>query len=195
MDYGYARISTDKQKLDSQLDELQKRGIDKRLIHYDIISGASKKIPEFQKLIDSLIEGDTLTVFDIDRMGRNMNEQIINIYTLSKRGIIIKAITNDLDTSTDYGKLMISVLAFFAEKELEKNHIRTRAGLAAARARGRFGGRPKGLSADATKKAQAVAALYSQGIMSISEIMKNQGIRSTSTVYTYLQSQGISIKK
>lgn len=110
-----------------------------------------------------------------------------------EKGIEFKSITEGIDTTTPMGRIWFMLSAIFSENEREINRERSRAGVEAARARGRFGGRPKGLTKKAQEKASTVAILYNQG-RSISQIREALGIGSNATIYRYLRSEGVEIR-
>lgn len=138
---GYARVSTQDQSLDLQIDELKKVGCEK--IFKEKTSGRAKERPELKKCLDYLKEGDILTVYKLDRLGRTTKQLLILVDELQERRIGFHAITNGINTTTAQGKFFFTIMAAFAEMEAELIKERTNAGLAAARARGRKGGRPK----------------------------------------------------
>lgn len=145
MKIGYARISTKNQRLDLQADALTAAGCDK--IVTEIASGASSHRPHLDRLTsDMLREGDTLVVWRLDRLGRNMAHLTGLVDELKERGIHFQSLTENLDTTTVGGQLIFNVFAAVAAFERDRLRERTRAGLDAARQRGRTGGRPRSLS-------------------------------------------------
>src|SRR5438067_11357133 len=141
MSVGYARVSTHDQTLNLQQDALEKIGCTK--IFTDIISGAKAERKGLQEAIDYVREGDTLVVWRLDRLGRSLKHLIDTITTLNNRKIGFKSITENIDTTTSGGKLIFHIFGALAEFERDVIKERTKAGLQAARARGRLGGRPK----------------------------------------------------
>src|SRR6266508_2032977 len=154
MQIGYARVSTGEQTLDLQRDALTAAGCDR--ICTDTASGARAERPGLTEALDHLRAGDTLVVWRLDRLGRSLRHLIETITALEQRGIGFKSLTESIDTTSSGGKLIFHIFGALAEFERELIRERTRAGLAAARARGRLGGRPKKL-ATATKVAMAQA--------------------------------------
>jgi DNA invertase Pin-like site-specific DNA recombinase len=136
---GYARISTGDQTLDLQLDALKAAGCTK--IYQDQASGVKENRPGLEEALKYIREGDTLVVWKLDRMGRSVKHLIELINRFSNDGIHFKSITESLDTSTSMGKLVYTIMASVAAFEYDIICERTRAGLLAARARGRSGGR------------------------------------------------------
>jgi len=178
---GYARISTLEQHLDLQIDALKKAGCEK--IITDEVSGSVADRPGLSKLKELLRKGDTLIVWRLDRLGRTLRHLIEWVNELDEQGISFKSLQETIDTTSPSGKLIFHI--FGALSEFERNLIRerTRAGLAAARARGRQGGRPKKLKKD---KRQLAVDLYNNKRHSISQICDMAGI-SKPTLYKYVR--------
>lgn len=192
MKFGYIRVSRDKQNLDLQTDALDKFGCDR--IYKEKISGASKHRPEYEKMMEQLREGDTVVVWRIDRLGRTTLELINLMVKFSEIGVNFVSITEGIDTSTKMGRLWYMLSSLLAENEREIIRERTLNGLAAARARGRKGGRPKGLSKDAMSKAYAIKALYDRQDKSMKEIAKDMGLSRT-TCYRYLKAANAALSQ
>lgn len=190
MKIGYARVSTNDQNLDLQLDALKAEGCEK--IYFDKISGSKAERPELSKLKESLRKGDTVIVYKIDRLGRSLKHLIETISEFDEQGVSFKSITDPIDTTSAQGKLIFNIFASLSEFERELIRERTNAGLRSARARGRIGGRPKGLSPQAEDKARICESLYKEGRLSANDIAKNQGI-SKGTLYRYLRHRGVQI--
>lgn len=178
---GYARVSTQEQNLDLQQDALKKAGCEK--IITDEASGSIAERPGLIKLKDTLRKGDTLVVWRLDRLGRSLKHLIEFIYYLEDKGIGFKSLHETIDTTTSTGKLIFHI--FGALAEFERNLIRERsgAGLIAARARGRLGGRPKRLNTD---KRRLVIEMYRERKRTVKEICQVVGI-SKPTLYKYLR--------
>jgi DNA invertase Pin-like site-specific DNA recombinase len=179
---GYARVSTIEQILDLQQDALTAAGCDR--IFTDTASGGRSDRTGLQQALDYVREGDILVVWRLDRLGRSLKYLIEIITTLNERGIGFKSLTEQIDTTTSGGKLIFHVFGALAEFERDVIRERTQAGLAAARARGRMGGRPKKL--DGASKVAMAQALYDDKTHSIADICKTLGISRT-TLYRYVQ--------
>ncbi len=178
---GYARVSTGEQTLDLQLDALAKAGCGK--LFTETASGAKADRPVLEEVLGYVRSGDTLVVWRLDRLGRSLQHLIETVTALRERGIGFKSLTEQIDTTTPGGKLIFHVFGALAEFERDLIRERTNAGLAAARARGRTGGRPKKL---ADPKTLALAqALYDGGTTDVATICQTLGI-SRATLYRYL---------
>ena len=180
---GYARVSTTDQTLDLQKDALQQAGCTK--IFTDSASGAKAERKGLDEALDYVQTGDTLVVWRLDRLGRSLNHLIETITGLNTRHIGFKSITESIDTTTSGGKLIFHIFGALAEFERDIIRERTNAGLQAARARGRKGGRPKSLT---PKKAQMAEALYKDKNNTIDEICKTLNI-SRATLYRYINTK------
>src|SRR5438132_1254238 len=181
MQIGYARISTGEQTLDLQLDALQAAGCAK--VFTDTASGAKTERTGLSEALSHLRAGDVLVVWRLDRLGRSLRDLIDRLLDLDQRGIGFKSLTESIDTTTPGGKLIFHVFGALAEFERDLIRERTNAGLAAARARGRLGGRPKALG---TARQLALATtLFADKKRSIPEICKTLGV-SRSTLYRYM---------
>ncbi len=179
---GYARVSTQDQTLALQMDALKQVGCSK--IFTDTISGTKVERKGLDEALSFLRPGDTLVVWRLDRLGRSLKHLIETITTLHDRQIGFKSITENIDTTTSGGKLIFHIFGALAEFERDIIRERTQAGLLAARARGKTGGRPKALSA--TNKVAMAQALYNDPSNSIADICKTLNI-SKSTLYRYIQ--------
>src|SRR5947209_7735286 len=177
---GYARVSTQEQTLDLQKDALEKIGCIK--IFSDVVSGAKAERTGLHEALSYVREGDTLVVWRLDRLGRSLQHLIETITKLNNRKIGFKSITENIDTTTSGGKLIFHIFGALAEFERDIIRERTLAGLQAARARGRLGGRPKALN---DKKASIALALYKDKNNSIADICKTLNI-SRATLYRYI---------
>jgi len=140
---GYARVSTNEQNLDLQRDALLKAGVTAKDIYTDKITGVKAERPGLTTALSHLREGDTLVVWRLDRLGRSLKHLIETVTTLKERGVSFKSLTENIDTSTATGNLVFQIFGALAEFERNLIKERTVAGLDAARARGRKGGRPK----------------------------------------------------
>src|SRR5438105_6303390 len=183
---GYARVSTHEQLLDLQLDALKKAGVDPDKTYTDKISSRKAERPELIRALDQLREGDILVVWRLDRLGRSLQELINLVNLIHAKGADIKSLTEHLDTATPGGKLVFHVFASVAEFERDIIQERTKAGLQAARARGRKGGRPT-LDKDASKrkKIEMAKALNADPAHSIEDICNTLHI-SRATFYRWL---------
>jgi len=178
---GYARVSKDEQHPELQQDELNRAGCEK--FFTDTITGASTERPSLARVLEELRSGDTLVVWRLDRLGRSLPHLIELITTLNDRAIGFKSLTEQIDTTTSGGKLIFHIFGALAEFERNLIRERTMAGLLAARARGRFGGRPKSLS---PTKAEMARALYNDKTHTTSDICKELGISRT-TLWRYVR--------
>jgi DNA invertase Pin-like site-specific DNA recombinase len=174
---GYARVSTQDQTLNLQLDALEKLGC--KEIFTDTISGAKSERKGLDQALSYVREGDTLVVWKLDRLGRSLKHLIDTITTLNNRKIGFKSLTENIDTTTSGGKLVFHFFGALAEFERDLIRERTNAGLLAARARGRKGGRPKALD---PKKVAIAQALYDNKTYPIEDICKSLNI-SRATLY------------
>ena len=192
MKFGYARVSTKDQSLNLQEDALTKAGCKK--IYSEHISGAKSDRPELEKLIQQLREGDLIVVWKLDRLGRSLRDLVNLISRFQDMGVGFKSLQDNIDTTTPAGKLTFHLFAALAEFERDIISTRTKAGLEAARARGRIGGRPKGLSKKALDKARLAESLYTENKRSIKEICDHLDITKP-TLYRYLKSRGVEVGK
>lgn len=192
MKIGYARVSTKDQSLNLQIDALKKAGCKK--IYSEHISGAKSDRPKLQEMITHLREGDSVVVWKLDRLGRSLRDLVNLVSQFQESGIGFLSLQDYIDTTTPTGKLTFHIFAALAEFERDIISSRTKAGLEAARARGRKGGRPKGLSKKAQDKARLAESLYVEKERSISEICNHLDI-SKPTLYRYLRSRGVQIGK
>jgi DNA invertase Pin-like site-specific DNA recombinase len=178
---GYARVSTGEQTLDLQRDAL--RGVGCERVYEETASGAKADRPILAEVIDYARAGDVLVVWRLDRLGRSLSDLLATITELADRGIGFKSVTEQIDTTTPGGKLVFHLFGALAEFERDLIRERTNAGLAAARARGRFGGRPRKL----TKKQIALAKqLHADQKTDIATICQTLGISRT-TLYRVIK--------
>ena len=168
---GYARVSTSDQNLDSQIDALNQAGCERLFLGK--ASGAKVDRVELQRLLDHVRQGDGVIVWKLDRLGRSLKHLVEVVAWLNENGVGLRSLSDPIDTTSAQGKLVFNIFASLAEFERELIRERTQAGLAAARSRGRMGGRPNGLSEEAKRKAVAAASLYREGRLSIREITEN----------------------
>ena len=181
---GYARVSTEDQNLDLQVDALLKAGCSKNNIYNDKVSGAKTERPGLTQCLDILSSGDVLLVWRLDRLGRSMVHLVSLIEQLRIKGVGFKSLCDGaIDTTTASGELVFNIFSSMAQFERRLIQERTQAGLSAARARGRKGGRPK---VDASR-IQTVKKMHQDQSLSIEEICKVLKI-SKPTLYRYLAS-------
>ena len=177
MTYGYARVSTDDQTTDLQRDALERARCDRILT--DVASGARAHRPELDHMLDLLREGDAVVVWKLDRLGRSMRNLVDLMTMFDERGVRFRSLTESIDTSTPGGTLVFNIFGSLAQFERDLIRERTRAGLEAARARGRKGGRPAKLDG---KQVREVRRLYESKTVTVDQIaaMMNVG---RSTIY------------
>ena len=182
---GYARVSTDDQNLTLQIDSLIGCGVAKDNLFTDKISGAKSGRPGLDKCLAILQHGDTLLVWRLDRLGRSMSHLVELIEELRERGVGFRWVSDAvIDTTSASGELIFHIFSALAQFERRLIQERTRAGLAAARARGRIGGRPRIEIEEA--KVLAAQKLQADHTLSIDQICKTLRI-SRSTYYRYQQ--------
>lgn len=188
---GYARVSTkeDRQVFDRQADALKAAGCTR--IFDDRGSGANKERPGLRACLDYLRAKDTLVVLDLDRLGRLAGELIRLVDDLQERGVAFRALNASFDTSTPAGRAFLQIQAAFAEMERNVIKQRVREGVAAARARGRNGGRPRLMTPERLRYAQRLMADPERSIPSI---CKELGDVPSSTLYHYVHANG-TLKK
>lgn len=180
---GYARVSTLDQSLALQEDALKKAGCQK--IFRDKISGDKTERPGLQAALEYARKGDTLLVWRLDRLGRSLKHLIETVTQLEEQGIGFRSLQEGIDTTTSGGRLIFQIFGALAEFERNLIRERTQAGLAAARARGRKGGRPKKLS---NAQIELANRLYEEKKHTIKEICQILGV-SKPTLYAYLGQQ------
>ena len=182
MQIGYARVSTHEQTLALQRDALQQAGCDK--IFTDTASGSIADRRGLEEAISQLRPGDALVVWRLDRLGRSLRHLIETVTALDARGVGFKSLTEQIDTTTSGGKLIFHIFGALAEFERDIIRERTQAGLAAARARGRQGGRPK--LSSTTRKVALARKLYEDRETPVQDICRDLNI-SRATLYRYLR--------
>ncbi len=179
---GYARVSTDLQNPDHQIDALTRAGVNPADIYLDRVSGAKASRPKLDELVGKLRDGDTVVVTRLDRLGRSVVHLISLRAELRERGVGLRVIEQGIDTSTIEGRAMFGMLSVLAELQRELIVANTRDGLAAARARGRTGGRRPKLSPDQIALAQD---LYDSGEKTVQQIAGVLKVQRT-TLYGHL---------
>ena len=177
---GYARVSTQDQNPQLQLDALKASGCER--IFEEKASGAQRERPALQEALSVLREGDTLVVWKLDRLARSLRQLIDTIEALEERGIGFRSLTESIDTTTSGGRLVFHIFGALAEFERSIIRERTTAGLASARARGRLGGRPRAMSPEDIAVAKTLLA---NSEISVKEIARRQGV-SVSTLYKHI---------
>ena len=181
---GYARVSTNEQHLDLQRDALRNAGVNAKHLYTDTITGTKAARPGLEAALSHLREGDTLVVWRLDRLGRSLKHLIETVTALKQQNIAFKSITENIDTSTATGQLVFHLFGALAEFERNLIKERTMAGLEAARARGRRGGRPKLNPARST--VAMAKKLYADHTNSMADICRMLQI-SRATLYRYLK--------
>lgn len=179
MKIGYARVSTDEQNLDAQIDALKSAGCEK--IFTDKISGVSDERKGFEELMQFIRPDDTLVVWRLDRLGRTLKKLILMVEELQNKKISFVSLKESIDTSSSGGRLIFHVFGALAEFERELIRERTKAGLEAAKARGRLGGRPRAMNDEKVRVAKALM----QAKTPIGEICRSLGV-SKCTLYRSL---------
>jgi DNA invertase Pin-like site-specific DNA recombinase len=177
---GYARVSTAGQDLALQHDALERAGCDR--IYADTGSGSIRHRPELDSCMDYLRARDTLVVWRLDRVGRSLRHLLEAVAELEERNIGFRSLTEGIDTTTAAGRLTLHIFAALAEFEHALIVERTRAGLEAARARGRYGGRPTVVS---PQKLAATRALRDAGELTMAQIAAQLGV-GRATLYRHL---------
>lgn len=177
--FGYARVSTEAQNLDRQLDALKNYGVD--IIYNEKITGTKKNRPELTKPLDRITEGDTVVVESLSRLGRSTKDLIELTEIFQSKGVNLVSLKEAIDTNSPTGKLLFTLMSAIAQFERDVIADRTREGLKSARARGRTGGRPR---ADPEQVKKAVK-LYKTEQYSVKEIEELTGIKK-STLYRNL---------
>lgn len=190
MNIGYARVSTKDQNLDLQLDALQKENCSK--IFKEKISGTKSERPALQDMLNQVRPGDVIIIWKLDRLGRSLKNLVEIVGQLIAQGVGLKSLHDNIDTTTPQGRLTFNIFASLAEFERDLISERTMAGLASARARGRNGGKPKGLSQQAESTACAAETLYKEGKLGVNQIATQLGI-AKNTLYKYLRHRGVEI--
>jgi DNA invertase Pin-like site-specific DNA recombinase len=182
---GYARVSTTDQQPQLQVDALEQAGCYR--VFTETASGARSDRPVLAQVLDQLRPGDTLVVWKLDRLGRSLRHLVDTVTGLADRGVGFRSLQEAIDTTTPGGKLVFHVFAALAEFERDLIRERTSAGLAAARARGRHGGRPSVITAH---KLQVAREMYRSGQYTVAAIAKTLGV-SRASIYRHLINAGI----
>lgn len=183
MKIGYARVSTVDQNLDLQFNELTKYGC--TTIYQEKVSGKNTDRPELKKLLGSLRKGDQVVVWKLDRLGRSLRDLVDLVALFHEQQVNFVSLHDHIDTTTATGRFTFNIFASLAEFEREIIRERTKAGLDAAKARGRKGGRPSGLSPEKLQLALTAQDLHDTGKYSIAEIAKRLKL-PIATCYRYM---------
>ena len=162
--FGYARVSTESQNLDRQIDALKRYGVNQ--IYNEKMTGTKRERPELVKMLDRMTEGDTVVIESLSRLGRSTKDLIELIEIFHSKGVNLVSLKESIDTNTPTGKLLFTLMSAIAQFERDVIADRTREGLKSARARGRIGGRPP-INHENVKKA---IKLYNTQQYSIKEI-------------------------
>ena len=177
---GYARVSTRDQKPHLQLDALHEAGCER--VFEETASGAKRDRAELKAALEFMRGGDSLVVWKLDRLARSTRQLLETVEALEQRGIGLKILTQNMDTTSAGGRLIFTVFSAIADFEREIIRERTRAGLDAARNRGRKGGRPRALSDKDLKQARALLA---DPEITVEDVARRLGV-GASTLYRYL---------
>ena len=183
---GYMRVSTADQNLGLQCDALVAAGVSPDCIYEDVCSGRAVDRPGLARALDVARDGDAIVIWKLDRIGRSLPHVVGLVGDLQKRGVGLKVLTGDVDTTTATGRLVFGIFATLAEFERDLIHERTMAGLAAARARGRSGGRPRVMT---RQKLKAAMALMADRDNAARDVAAQLGV-SVSTLYAYVDAEG-----
>ena len=167
---GYARVSTEDQSLDGQLDALKSAGAER--IFADKITGTARSRPELDRLLDQLRQGDVITVTKYDRLARSLRDLLDIVDAIQAQGAGFRSLAEDIDTTTPAGRLVFHVFASIAQFERERISERTKEGLEAARKRGRVGGRPPALSAAQKIEVRRMRDVEMRPIPEIADLFK-----------------------
>ena len=178
---GYARVSTEDQKLRLQRDALEEAGCEK--IFREKVSGAAKRLPERERLLAFVRKGDVVVVWKLDRLGRSLRDLVQVITALKEKGVGFRSLRESINTTTASGKLTFHIFAALAEFERDLIRERTQAGLAAARARGKRMGRPPALDKKQVKMARA---MLEDPEITAKQVAVQLGVHR-STLYRYLK--------
>ncbi len=190
MKIGYARVSTKDQNLDLQKDALLKSGCE--MIFMETVSGAKADRVELEKLLGQVRKDDVVVVYKLDRLGRSLKHLLELVAQLNEKKVGLQSINDAIDTTTPQGRLFFNISASFAEFERDLIRERTKAGLEAARARGRKGGRRQEMTKEAQQKAILAETYYREGKMGVNKIAEEVGV-SKMTLYKYLRHRKVEI--
>ena len=167
---GYARVSTDQQNLDAQLDALEAAGAER--VFSEKITGKSKERPELKKMLEHVREGDVVVVSKYDRLARSLRDLLDIVETINKCGVEFRSLAEDINTASPAGRLIFHVFASIAEFERERIAERTKEGLQAARNRGRIGGRPSALSSAQKAEVRRMRDIDQRTVAEVARLFK-----------------------
>lgn len=167
---GYARVSTEDQHLDAQISALEEVGAER--IFAEKTSGTKKTRSELDRMIEQLREADVVVVTKYDRLSRSLQDLLSIVEAISAKGAGFRSLAEDIDTTTPAGRLVFHVFASIAQFERERISERTREGLAAARKRGRVGGRPPALSAERRTEVARMRDQEGRGIAELARLFQ-----------------------
>ena len=196
MVFGYARVSTNEQNLDLQIDALLKHGINVKNIYTDKVSSAKEDQKSLSKLLKYARDGDTIVVWKLDRLARSLIHFTNFINQLDEKGIKFKSITEPFSDTTDkssHSQFIINIFAALAQLERDIIIERTKAGMTSARAKGKVFGAPKGISKKNQQKAIICEQYFKEGRLTVNEICERVDV-SRATYYKYLRYQGLDGK-
>ena len=182
---GYARVSTDDQNASLQVDALKKAGCVK--VFTDHASGSKASRPELDRMLDQLRPRDIVVVWRLDRLGRSLKNLIELVEDVADKGVGFRSLSESIDTTTANGRLFFSIMGALAEFERDLIQERTKAGLLAARARGRIGGRPSVMNA---KKIDKARKLYDSRQHTVADIAEMLNV-SVATIYRHLDERSV----
>jgi DNA invertase Pin-like site-specific DNA recombinase len=196
MIFGYARVSTQEQSLDLQLDALLKEGVTHKNIYTDRVSSTKEERKSLNKLLSYVRDGDTIVVWKLDRLARSLIHFTKLMMELEEKGVKFKSITEpfiDTTEKSSHSEFIINIFAALAQLERDIIIERTKAGLESAKRRGKVLGAPKGISKRNQQKAILCEEYFKESKLTVSEICKRLDI-SRATYYKYLRYRGLSKK-
>lgn len=186
MKIGYARVSTESQNLDLQIDALKKYGCDE--IFEEKMTGSRKDRPRLQEMLNYMREGDQIVTFKLDRISRSTKHLIELSETFEERGVHFVSLQDNIDTTNAMGRFFFRVMSSIAELERDQIRERTKAGLEAARSRGRIGGRPQ----KERSKVELALRMYKSKGYTLKEITEATQV-SKSTLYRYMHAKNVTL--
>ena len=189
MKIGYIRVSRDKQTTALQEDAMRQELCER--VFTDKMSGKRFDRPEFLRMLDVARQGDVIVIWRLDRLGRSLKQLIETVTLFAERGIELRSLKENIDTTTPTGTFMFHIIGAMAEFERDVISERTQAGLEAARARGRRGGRPKAIQKIEPRNLARAKELYAAKNNTIAEIMQMTGFKSRNTFYKYVVNEDI----